>query len=165
MTLRAQSPQIEASGMGVRSRLLWNHRRGTDSSRLPHRHPGHLPRGAGALQHGTYRRSVLHGGRASSPGTMVDIPPSLAGCPLAVRCRRRRRLPHLTLANPCLLDAHLDGEGAERHTAGAELRGPSLIISAPSVEASGGNTMAWNTPTVVEICAGFEVTAYAVAEM
>jgi coenzyme PQQ precursor peptide PqqA len=28
-----------------------------------------------------------------------------------------------------------------------------------------GNVMAWTTPTIVEVCAGFEVTAYAVAEM
>jgi coenzyme PQQ precursor peptide PqqA len=29
----------------------------------------------------------------------------------------------------------------------------------------GENAMAWTTPTIVEVCAGFEVTAYAVAEM
>ena len=29
----------------------------------------------------------------------------------------------------------------------------------------GGTIMAWTTPTIIEICAGFEVTAYAVAEM
>jgi len=25
--------------------------------------------------------------------------------------------------------------------------------------------MAWTVPTIVEVCAGFEVTAYAIAEM
>jgi coenzyme PQQ precursor peptide PqqA len=29
----------------------------------------------------------------------------------------------------------------------------------------GGDIMAWTTPIIVEICAGFEVTAYAPAEM
>ena len=29
----------------------------------------------------------------------------------------------------------------------------------------GGDIMAWTTPTIVEICAAFEVTAYVVAEM
>ena len=32
-------------------------------------------------------------------------------------------------------------------------------------EQSGGDIMAWTTPIIVEICASFEVTAYAPAEM
>jgi coenzyme PQQ precursor peptide PqqA len=30
---------------------------------------------------------------------------------------------------------------------------------------SGGDVMAWTTPIIIEICAGFEFTAYAPAEM
>jgi coenzyme PQQ precursor peptide PqqA len=34
-----------------------------------------------------------------------------------------------------------------------------------NAEQLGANVMAWTTPTIVEICAGFEVTAYVLAEI
>jgi coenzyme PQQ precursor peptide PqqA len=39
---------------------------------------------------------------------------------------------------------------------------PSDALGARTV---GGDIMAWTTPIIVEICASFEVTAYAPAEM
>jgi coenzyme PQQ precursor peptide PqqA len=30
---------------------------------------------------------------------------------------------------------------------------------------NGGNTMAWSTPVIVEVCVGMEVTSYASAEI
>jgi coenzyme PQQ precursor peptide PqqA len=38
-------------------------------------------------------------------------------------------------------------------------------ISLLTAEEFGRNVMAWTTPIIVEICAGFEVTAYAAAEI
>jgi coenzyme PQQ precursor peptide PqqA len=40
-----------------------------------------------------------------------------------------------------------------------------LLPSGPSRRTEGGKVMAWTTPIIIEICAGFEVTAYVVAEM
>ncbi len=42
------------------------------------------------------------------------------------------------------------------------MRGDAVGLRA---EQSGGDIMAWTTPIIVEICASFEVTAYAPAEM
>jgi coenzyme PQQ precursor peptide PqqA len=82
---------------------------------------------------------------------MVDDAPSLAGDALALRHRRRRRLPDLIGATPRPSVVLLDADGTERHIT--------------QTEQSGGDIMAWTTPIIVEICASFEVTAYAPAEM
>jgi coenzyme PQQ precursor peptide PqqA len=38
------------------------------------------------------------------------------------------------------------------------------IESPPAVGVIGGNTMAWTTPTLVEICIGLEINGYLPAE-
>jgi coenzyme PQQ precursor peptide PqqA len=63
--------------------------------------------------------------------------------------------------------ATFTGAPSKMHAATPRLRAPSLRAS--SIHSADGffaevEMAAWTTPTIVEVCAGFEVTAYASAE-
>ena len=60
---------------------------------------------------------------------------------------------------PLHIGLYLTGEGPS-----ATCKRTGCGYSAPFLNNPTEDAMAWTTPTIVEVCAGFEVTAYASAE-
>jgi coenzyme PQQ precursor peptide PqqA len=52
-----------------------------------------------------------------------------------------------------------------RGAKGASLRPGGIGLAPPGEKLKGVRVMSWNTPIVIEVCAGMEVTAYLSAQM
>jgi coenzyme PQQ precursor peptide PqqA len=108
---------------------------------------------------------IVPSDRVVELASFVRSAPALGGPPVRPRPaqqmlgRRLRRLRYKLDRRPLLVGLLLDEGRAECH-----LQEDRMRISGTYSEQSKEDAMAWTTPTIVEVCAGFEVTAYASAE-